>query len=364
MGGATMTRPASPRPWRIAAAAGVAAISAGAAVLYVSVGNPTAAKPDTTRWVAPVTRTIDSVITASGTVRLKNGAEVRVGAQQSGIVMKLNVSVGSHVEKGDIIAEIDSRAVKARIAQAKAQLGHDQIALAKAERDAERAVRLAESGSVPRLQAEDAKATLDLARATVDASTRALETASVDLNYTTIKAPITGTISSVATQQGETVAASFATPTFVTIIEDNALEVVAMVDETDIGGIKPGQPATFTTLTYPDREFTGTVARIAPVATIVSGVVNYEVAVAIAGKAESLRPDMTTNVVIRTGSRTGLYIPSAAIHKGDGTSSVVIRSADGQARTVQVVTEGRRGDEVGVLRGIAPSDQIQVKEQP
>src|SRR5579859_6118778 len=99
----------------IVAALGLAAISSGATVLYITMGSSTAAAPDSVRWVAPATRTIESVITASGTVRLKNGAEVRVGAQQSGIVMKLNVSVGSHVSKGDVIAEIDSRAVKARI---------------------------------------------------------------------------------------------------------------------------------------------------------------------------------------------------------------------------------------------------------
>ena len=123
-----------------------------------------------------------------------------------------------------------------------------------------------------------------------------------------IKAPISGTIASIATQQGETVAASFATPTFVTIIQEAALEVIAMVDEADIGNVRKGEKVVFTTETYPDREFQGSVTRIAPVATIISGVVNYEVAISIERDIGLLRPDMTANVNIRTADHSALLV--------------------------------------------------------
>ena len=262
-------------------------------------------------WVVPERRTVDTMVSATGTVKLETGAEVRVGAQ-------LNVEnhpaqrvgVGSPVRQGDIIAEIDSRAVLAKVAQAEAQLAHDEVALAKARRDDGRMRRLADAEAISIQQADDARATLELAEATVNASRRALDAARVDLNYVAIRAPISGTVASVSTQQGETVAASFATPTFVTIIQENALEVVAMVDEADIGNVRIGQPVTFTTETYPDRDFAGHVTRIAPVATIVSGVVNYEVGIAVEGDRMALKPDMTTNVSISTASHP------APVHSG------------------------------------------------
>jgi RND family efflux transporter MFP subunit len=304
------------------------------------------------------------MVSATGTVKLETGAEVRVGAQLSGIVEKLNVGVGSQVARGDIIAEIDSRAVLAKVAQAEAQLAHDEVALAKARRDDGRMRRLADAEAISIQQADDARATLELAEATVNASRRALDAARVDLNYVAIRAPISGTVASVSTQQGETVAASFATPTFVTIIQENALEVVAMVDEADIGNVRIGQPVTFTTETYPDRDFAGHVTRIAPVATIVSGVVNYEVGIAVEGDRMALKPDMTTNVSISTASHPALFIPAAGVHQGSGGKYVVVRSADGAQIHRTITTGGRKGGDIEILSGLAVNTPVLMGDGP
>jgi RND family efflux transporter MFP subunit len=314
--------------------------------------------------VIPEQRMVKSIVSATGTVKLKTGAEVRVGAQLSGIVEKLNVSIGSRVRQDDVIAEIDSRAVAAAVAQAKAQLDHDEVALAKAQLDDSRMRRLLASQAIATQQADDARATLQLAQATVVSSRRAWETARVALNYVTIRAPIAGTIASVSTQQGETVTAAFATPTFVTIIADNALEVVAMVDEADIGTVRVGEPVSFSTESYPDRDFSGRVVRIAPVATIVSGVVNYEVGVAIAGDMSALKPDMTTNVSIETASHAGLFVPASAVRHGDNGTFVVVRVRGGGQVRRPVEAMGRRAGTVEIVRGLSAKDSVLVGGAP
>jgi HlyD family secretion protein len=247
-----------------------------AAVAWWSLNQKTATDTRSTQgqWVAPSIRNITANVNATGTVKLKIGAEVRVGAQLSGIVRRLNVTVGSHVNRGDVIAAIDSRPVTAKIDQARMQLAQAEVSEVKAQTDSARSQKLFEAGIIPAQQFEDSRAALNAAIASVAAAQSVVSTAQIDLAYVDIRAPISGTVASIATQQGETVAASFATPTFVTIIQESALEVIAMVDEADIGDVRRGERVEFTTETNPDHEFQGTVTRIAPVATIISGVVN------------------------------------------------------------------------------------------
>jgi len=253
-----------------------------------------------------VKRAASAAVLATGIIRLRVGAEVRVGAQVSGIVTTLNVTVGSHIGRGDLIAEIDSRELDARLAQARAQVAVAEQELRRADVALARARRLDERQLIPRQQLEDAALALDDATAKLAKARSDAEVVETDRSFTLIRAPISGTVASVSTQKGETVAASFTAPTFVTIIADHALQLVAMVDETDIGAVATGGRVTFTVEAYTDREFAGRVERIAPKATIVSGVVNYEVMIAIDSPAELLKPDMTANVSIepKPGRRT------------------------------------------------------------
>jgi RND family efflux transporter MFP subunit len=309
----------------------------------------------------PELRNLDATVTSTGTIRLRTGAEVRVGAQISGIVTKLNVTVGSHIEKNDIIAQIDSRGLDARIAQARAQIAVDEAALRKLEFQAARAHRLIEGGLIPRNDSEDLDEEVKNAQAKLGKSKSDLAVVESDIPYLTLRAPISGTVASVSTQQGETVAASFNSPTFVTIIEDNALELVAMVDETDIADVTPGEPVTFTVETYPSRDFRGAVERIAPKATIVSGVVNYEVGIVLRGGFAALKPDMTANVTIETTHRRALTIPAKAVHNdGDQRFVFVIRNGVPQKR--EIVAGARTGMWTEVKKGLDAADQVSLAE--
>jgi RND family efflux transporter MFP subunit len=309
--------------------------------------------------ISPEMREIDSTVTTSGTVRLRTGAEVRVGSQVSGIVRKLNVTVGSHIQKGDIIAEIDPRPLQARVEQARTQAAMDEVGAEKAERDLKRGQQLFTEGVLPAQQREDLEWQLKSAQAKLEKSKSDLAAAEIDLSYAVIRAPISGTVASVSTQEGETVAASFAAPTFVTIIEDNALELVAMVDETDIANVRPGDTVNFTVEAYPSREMPAMVKRIDPVATIISGVVNYPVMAAIERDRGLLKPDMTANITIKTAERKALVVPNGAILR-DGEERFVFLMRDGKQEKRRVTIGTRDAGFTEIKKGLTVNDRVGV----
>jgi RND family efflux transporter MFP subunit len=305
----------------------------------------------------PEMREIDSTVTTSGTVRLRTGAQVRVGSQVSGIVRKLNVTVGSHIQKGDIIAEIDPRPLQARVEQAHTQAAMDEVGVGKAQRDLNRGQQLFAEGVLPAQQKEDLEWQMKSAQAKLEKSKSDLAAAEIDLSYAVIRAPISGTVASVSTEEGETVAASFAAPTFVTIIEDNALELVAMVDETDIANVRPGDTVKFTVEAYPSREMSAIVKRIDPVATIISGVVNYPVMAAIQKDGRLLKPDMTANIAIKTAERKALVVPSGAIQR-DGEERYVFLLRDGKQEKRALTIGTRDAGFTEIKKGLSASDQV------
>lgn len=314
-------------------------------------------------FVTPERRKIAASVLATGVVRLRVGGEVRVGAQLSGIVEKLNVEVGSKVREGDVIATIDARGLEARVAQARAQVAVAEQEVRRAEVELKRARDLDTRKLVARSEVEDRQLDLDDARARLEKARRDVAVVDTELAYAVIRSPITGTVASVTTQEGETVAASFTTPTFATIIEDGALELIAMVDETDIGNVAIGSPVTFTVEAYPAREFEGRVARIAPKGTIISGVVNFEVMIRIDSTTELLKPDMTANVSIRTAEREALVVPNAAVQREGGERYVWVEQ-DGQLAR-RIVTVGTRDASFTEIRdGLGPTDRVLVGPQP
>jgi RND family efflux transporter MFP subunit len=311
----------------------------------------------TASTISPEMREIDSTVTTSGTVRLRTGAQVRVGSQVSGIVRKLNVTVGSHIQKGDIIAEIDPRPLQARVEQARTQAAMDDVAVGKAQRDLKRGQQLFTEGVLPAQQKEDLEWQAKSAQAKLEKSKSDLAAAEIDLSYAVIRAPISGTVASVSTQEGETVAASFAAPTFVTIIEDNALELMAMVDETDIASVRPGDAVNFTVEAYPSREMPAIVKRIDPVATIISGVVNYPVMAAIQKDGRLLKPDMTANITIKTAERKALVVPNAAIQRDSEERFVfTLKSGKEEKRVVTIGT--REAGFTEIKKGLNTGDQV------
>ncbi len=317
--------------------------------------------------VAAAPRTVETTVTATGVIRPRIGGEVRVGSQVSGIVTALRVTEGSHIRRGDVIALIDSRALAARLAQARAQEAVDAVELRRARFELERGQRLAALELVPRQQAADLALAAESAEAKLDKSHRDVAVVATDLANVVVRAPISGTIASVSTQEGETVAAAFAAPTFVTVLADDALQLVAVVDETDIGNVRAGNPVRFTTEAFPAREIDGRVARVAPKATIVSGVVNYEVTVEILdsarGSARGLKPDMTANVAIQTARHMALMVPAAAVGS-DGDRRFVL--AEQAGRLVQrTVTVGARDAGMTEIRsGLRAGDRVATAAAP
>lgn len=345
--------------------AGLAVLATAAGGVYWGRGALDSADDSSvpTIFVSPERRTIASTVLATGILRLKTGAEVRVGSQLSGIVEELNVTVGSQIERGDIIARIDSRGLEARLAQAQAQVEVLEREVSRAEVEQERARQLDQDKLVARTEVEDR--TLDLvdAKARLEKARRDAAVVETDLAYAVIRAPISGTVASVATQEGETVAASFTTPTFVTIIDGQALELVAMVDETDIGTVAPGNEILFTIEAFPAEEFTGTVKQVAPKGTIISGVVNYEVMIDIASPITVLLPDMTANVSIRTVERETLVLPSRAVQR-DGFDRFVYVESEGELRRRSVTVGTREAGFTEIRQGLAAGDRVLLEPLP
>jgi len=206
-------------------------------------------------------------------------------------------------------------------------------------------------------------ATISNLEAAIPQVEAALAEARVRLSYATILSPIDGVVGAVTTQVGETVAAGFNAPIFVTLIDLNRLQVDAFVDEVDIGKVHPGQKAVFTVDAFPAEEFAGVVSAIYPRAVIQDNVVYYDVVIQIETQhGGRLRPEMTTNVSISLDARHDvLAIPSAAVARQEGRSLVQIREGgtkDGPLLTREVKLGWRDGRWVEVVDGLREGDTV------
>ena len=277
-------------------------------------------------------RDIGSSVLATGIIKPMVGAEVRVGSRVSGLVKSLHANVGNYVKKGQIIAELEPYELEAKYNQSLASLQNTRANYEYAKLDFERQKSLSKQNFISQNQLDLAEKTFEINKAQVEQAEANLDYAKVQLEYTKITAPISGIVSSVSTQEGETVAASFSAPTFVTIIDLERLEVWAYVDETDIGRIRENQKATFTVDTYSDTDFEGIITAIYPKAVIQDNVVNYVTTLKITDFREKiLRPEMTTNVTIYLEMRKNvLTIPTSAIKRDKGERFVTVIEDDKQ----------------------------------
>jgi RND family efflux transporter MFP subunit len=200
---------------------------------------------------------------------------------------------------------------------------------------------------------------LELLTATLAKTEAVLDNARVRLSYATIRAPISGVVGSVSTQEGETVAAGLLAPTFVTITDLRRLQVDAFVDEVDIGKVRVGQKAVFLVDAFPDREFEGEVVAIYPKAVIQENVVNYDVVVDITTAYEGLlRPEMTANVTIFLEARKGvLAVPVRAVRRERGRNILYVL-ADGRPEPRPVKLGWREGPWVQVVHGVGEGQTV------
>jgi RND family efflux transporter MFP subunit len=249
-------------------------------------------------------RSADPVVKATGVIKPMIGAEVRVGSRISGVVRRLYVRVGDSVRSGQALAELDDRDLVARRNEAQAQLDQAGANADYARADLRRKQELKAGGLLADADLDVAARAGHVADQQVAGARANLVFAATQVGYARVDAPISGVVASVSTQEGETVAASFATPTFVTLVDLTRLEVWAYVDETDIGRIRIGQPARFTVDTYGDEEFEGRITAIYPKPEIRDNVVNYITVIRFdPPKGRTLRPEMTTTVRITTDAK-------------------------------------------------------------
>ncbi len=351
------TPPAAPRirkSWLIGSLLSLAALAAVGVVWWLSSAGGTVQYT-----TAAVTRgAIIRAVTATGTVNPV--LTIIVGTYVSGVIQELSCDYNTQVKTGQICAKIDPRPYqtvvdqnKANLTAAKAQVEKSKVGLVYAQLTYDRMARLGQTNAVSKDAVDNAKNLLDQARAQVgvDEADIALHeaqlaTAQVNLDYTNIVSPVDGTVVSRNVTMGQTVAASFQTPTLFLIATDlTKMQVDTNVSESDIGGITDGDKSIFTVDAFPKRTFEGTVVQVRQSPQTVQNVVTYDVVVGIDNADRALKPGMTAANRIITDQRTDvLRVPSQALRYAPVTAGATRRT--GTAGRTRPAEQGR----VWVLR--------------
>jgi HlyD family secretion protein len=331
----------------------------------------------------------DLVSTVSATGNLAAVVTVQVGTQVSGTIQKLFVDFNSQVKRGQTIAQIDPALFNAQVEQsngnftkARADLYKAKAGLTDAKRTLERNRQLVKDGIIAQsdfdaaeTKYEEAVAGVKGAEGSVVQTRGAYSQALTNLKYSTIRSPVDGTVVSRNVDVGQTVAASFTTPTLFTIAQDlTKMEIDTNVDEADISRVAEGQPVTFTVDSYPERRFRGKVIQIRNSPIITQNVVTYIVVVGVDNRDLQLKPGMTANVSIETARKENvLKIPSAALRfktKGDkettreagmkpaGKGTHGARKVAGQK--VYILDRDKKPAPVMVRTGISNDGQVEI----
>lgn len=264
---------------------------------------------------------ISSAVTATGTI--EPVTEVEVGTQVSGIIDRIFVDYNSIVKEGQIIAEMDKVTLESELASARAAYDGSKAEYDYQSRNYERNRALHEKSLISDTDYEQSLYNYEMARSSFHSSEAALAKAERNLSYATITSPIDGVVIDRAVEEGQTVAAGFETPTLFTIAADlTRMQVVADVDEADIGGVADGQRVTFTVDAYPDDVFEGKVTQIrlgssessSTGTSTTESVVTYEVVISADNPELKLKPRLTANISIYTIDRPGvLCVPAKAL---------------------------------------------------
>ena len=368
------------KPFKIAAAALLALALAGGAYYFLRGGKQSTSY----RTAQPTRGEITATVTSSGAITPV--VSVSVGAAVSGTIKELFVDFNSPVKKGQIIAQIDPATFRAQVEQsrgnylaAQANLDKAKVTLADTTRTMNRYKDLVKDGSVSVSDfdtyvtaAASAKAALAAARGSVAQAKGSYDQSRTNLDYATIRSPVDGIVISRAVDVGQTVAASFTTPTLFTIAQDlTKMQIYATVDESDIGKVHEGGNATFTVDAYPEARFSGIVTQVRNAATTVSNVVTYTVVVGVDNSDLRLKPGMTASVTFITAWKAdALKIPTAALRfrpKTDATDAgPKLKSGEkrlyvltGGKPAPAVVTIGIGNDkETEITGGLAPDAQV------
>ncbi|MGN0224679.1 MAG: efflux RND transporter periplasmic adaptor subunit [Prevotella sp.] len=331
------------------------------------------------------TGNIQNSITATGTI--EPVTSVSVGTQVSGIVSKLYVDYNSVVSKGQVIAELDKTNLLSELSSAQSNLEsarseyQSQLSTLNYQKaNYQRYTTLFNKGLVSaddyetaRLSYQTACEAVDKAKAQIGVMEQNVAKAKTNLGYATITSPIDGVVLSKSVEEGQTVAASFSTPELFTIAKDlTNMQVVADVDEADIGNVREGERVTFTVDAYPDDTFTGRVMQVRQEATTNNNVVTYEVVISAPNSDLKLKPGLTASVTIYTSEKTGVTcVPSKALRFTPTKETVgnrkivdvnaknkvwVLKEGSVVARKVSVgMTDGVKTQ---ILDGVSPGESI------
>ena len=257
--------------------------------------------------------TVENTVTATGTIEPVETVEV--GTQVSGKVEKIYVDFNDVVKKGDLLAELDKQTLNQSVSRAKASLTSAESQLNYSRLTYERTKQLYEANAATLAAYQDAQNSYTQAQMSKKNAQASYDQALVDLAYAEIYSPIDGIVLDRAVEVGQTVAASFSTPTLFTLANDlTKMQVEADVDEADIGQVKVGQKVTFTVDAYMEDSFEGTVSQIRMKPTTTSNVVTYTVIIDAPNPDQKLFPGMTASVTIVTEEQTGLAVPAEAFN--------------------------------------------------
>ena len=272
--------------------------------------------------------TVENTVTATGTIEPVETVEV--GTQVSGKVEKIYVDFNDVVKKGQLMAELDKQTLNQSLSRAKASLTSAESQLNYAKLTYERTKQLYEANAATLAAYQEAQNSYTQAQMSKRNAQASYDQARVDLAYAEIYSPIDGIVLDRAVEVGQTVAASFSTPTLFTLANDlTKMQVEADVDEADIGQVKVGQRVTFTVDAYMDDVFEGTVNQIRMKPTTTSNVVTYTVIIEAPNPDQKLFPGMTASVTIVTEEQTGLAVPAEAFNfTPDEAVLKAIRKAD------------------------------------
>jgi HlyD family secretion protein len=309
---------------------------------------------------------IQETVTATGTVNAV--VNVQVGTQVSGTIKTLFVDYNSMVKKGQLLAQIDPANFESQVAQAKANLMSAEAGLVKNQavlkdnlRTLERYKALLKKNFVSQsdvdtaqTNADTALAQVDAARAQIEQLKAALKIAQTNLGYTRIISPVDGTVISRNIDVGQTVAASFQTPTLFTIAQDlREMQIDTNVDEADIGKVKVGQEVHFTVDAYPEEDFIGSVKIIRNAPVTVQNVVTYDVIIDVDNNSLKLKPGMTANVTIVIRQKKDvLLVPNSALRFKPAEKN---EKKGKQRKQKATVENGRKGPSVWILQKDEPS---------
>lgn len=256
---------------------------------------------------------IEAAVSATGT--LNAVTTVQVGTQVSGRIVELLVDFNDRVKKGQLIARIDPTLTEQAVRDAQAGLERSTAELEQRDREFKRNKELFERKVLTEVEFNTAKYQLDVARATVKSSQVALDRAKQNLSYTQIYAPIDGIVVERTVELGQTVVASMSTPQLFLIANDlSQMQILASVDESDIGSITNDQEVRFTVQAHPNEQFTGQVKQVRLQSKTTENVVNYTVVVRVANSSGKLLPGMTATLDFLTGTaHDALLVPNAAL---------------------------------------------------